>query len=111
MWLADHYLPTPPLEKAKYGIQLSAPEEFCLSHTIQMFALLLLLLLLFSQLTAWNHYVNINRQQYVNTILLCKAAGFEESNFTFGVKVAFVADEYDDDVWTGEGACIRQPVW
>jgi len=52
MWLADHYLPTPPLEKAKYGIQLSAPEEFCLSHTIQMFALLLLLLLLFSQLTA-----------------------------------------------------------
>jgi len=36
------------------------------------------------------------------TIFLCKPAGLEERNLALGVEVLLVADEDDDDVWTGQ---------
>ena len=44
------------------------------------------------------------------TIFLCKPAGLEERNLALGVEVLLVADEDDDDVWTGQWPRVHQPV-
>lgn len=43
-------------------------------------------------------------------VLLSKVAGFQERHLPRLLEVLFVADEDDDDVWAGEGACVVQPV-
>jgi hypothetical protein len=41
---------------------------------------------------------------------LGKVGGFEESDFARFLEVFLVADEDDDDVGTGEGARVVEPV-
>ena len=43
-------------------------------------------------------------------MFLCKSAGFEERDLALDVQVAFVTDEHDDNVGTGERPRIRQPL-
>ena len=44
------------------------------------------------------------------TIFLRKPACLEECNFTLGIQVFLVADENDNDVWTGQRPSIDQPI-
>lgn len=48
--------------------------------------------------------------KHVLTIFLCKSTGFQKCDFSIIIKVFFVPNKDDNDVWTGESSCICQPV-
>ena len=47
---------------------------------------------------------------YLLTILLCKSAGFQKCDFSVAIQIFLVTDEDYDNVWTGKGSGICQPV-
>lgn len=50
------------------------------------------------------------RLEKYQIIVLRKVARLQESDFTLLLEILLVANENDDDVWTGKGACIVEPV-
>ena len=44
------------------------------------------------------------------TIFLCKSAGFQECDFSITIKIFFVSNKDDDNVWAGKSSGICQPV-
>ena len=47
---------------------------------------------------------------YLLTILLCKSASFQKRDFSVAIQIFLVTDEDYDNVWTGKGSGICQPV-
>lgn len=52
----------------------------------------------------------LKHSKYTLTIFLCKSASFQESDFSVIIKIFFVPNEDDNNVWTGKGSGICQPV-
>ena len=44
------------------------------------------------------------------TIFLCKSAGFQKRNFSVIIKIFFISNEDNNNIWTCQSSCICQPV-
>lgn len=47
---------------------------------------------------------------YLLTILLSKSASFQKCDFSVAIQIFLVTDEDYDNIWTGKGSGICQPV-